>query len=718
MKRRWRPVLRAARTAPLLCLLAACATTGGSRPAGPVVPGTVPAPVTLERPPSLVVEAIVTDRKGAPAQNLRVTDFDVVVDGRHRTGLALGRLFRGPGAEFLAASRGPGGPGEVLPLSEPSRVVVLVIDQASFSPGDERAARSVAESCVGLLGLSDRIAVVTLPARPGSSTINFERVDVGKTLAALRPMWGREADSADADAAAAAPPGVAVAETARVGDLGAARVQAAQDEPSGRDVDRSAATVPGTEAIPPAKLKAHAAATLDSLRRVVRALETAPGAKTILFLSSGLVATDLSSEMGAVTTEAARAHARIVSLQVPSTSALREVGASDLNELAQATGGRLVVPGGRPEQAMERLANELSFSYLLMLAPMPGDGEPSPHAVTVALRGRSGLNLQAPRLVLPWRIPPDELATALSPRAQVEAMKAAAPPPSADRPAAIGPQYRLPGFSLFPHDHSVDLVVARVSQYAWDYGRELSSIVSEETYKQEVRGDIDQKQAANAPPDSSARARTLVSDYLLVKVPGMDGWLPFRDVFEVDGKQVRDREDRLVKLFLQAPSPAVAVERANQVFRESARYNIGPVLRTLNVPTLPLWFLEPGNVRRFAFRKVDEAKFEGRTGWVLEFSESVRPTFVKTSAGSDVPVLGRVWVDPINGQIFQTRISALSATITVKYAQRPGVPGLWLPESMEEHYVAGRSEISATATYANYRRFQVQTSEQVVMPKK
>ncbi len=171
MNHRWRHLALAAVAAPLVLFAAACATTGGGRAAAPAEPGAAPVPVTLDRPPSLTIEVIVTDKKGLPAQDLRVTDFDVVVDGRRRPGLALGRLFRGPGAEFAAASRGPGGPGEVLPLSEPSRVIVVVVDQASFSPGDELGARAVAEASVGLLGLSDRVAVVTLPALQRTATI-------------------------------------------------------------------------------------------------------------------------------------------------------------------------------------------------------------------------------------------------------------------------------------------------------------------------------------------------------------------------------------------------------------------------------------------------------------------------------------------------------------------------------------------------------------------
>ena len=45
--------------------------------------------------------------------------------------------------------------------------------------------------------------------------------------------------------------------------------------------------------------------------------------------------------------------------------------------------------------------------------------------------------------------------------------------------------------------------------------------------------------------------RVLTSDLLLVKPVGTDRWVQFRDVFEVDGKPVHDRSERLVKLFLE-----------------------------------------------------------------------------------------------------------------------------------------------------------------------
>ena len=115
----------------------------------------------------------------------------------------------------------------------------------------------------------------------------------------------------------------------------------------------------------------------------------------------------------------------------------------------------------------------------------------------------------------------------------------------------------------------------------------------------------------------------LLSDFLLVQVPG-EGWLPFRDVFERDGKQVRDREERLAKLFLSESASRQTFDQAKEIMDESARYNIGNVSRNINIPTLVLTLLTPVNRTRmrFEFGKVDE------TGTIVEFKETSQPTYV------------------------------------------------------------------------------------------
>ena len=47
------------------------------------------------------------------------------------------------------------------------------------------------------------------------------------------------------------------------------------------------------------------------------------------------------------------------------------------------------------------------------------------------------------------------------------------------------------------------------------------------------------------------------------------GWVVFRDVFEVDGKAQRDRDERLMKLFLKPD--ADTFRQAQRIAEESAR---------------------------------------------------------------------------------------------------------------------------------------------------
>ena len=82
--------------------------------------------------------------------------------------------------------------------------------------------------------------------------------------------------------------------------------------------------------------------------------------------------------------------------------------------------------------------------------------------------------------------------------------------------------------------------------------------------------------------DVDAVVDVLRSDFLLVKIDNRR-WLPFRDVFERDGRPVRDRQDRLTKLFLGGATNSALVQ-AEKIMNESARYNIGNGTRTINVP--------------------------------------------------------------------------------------------------------------------------------------
>jgi hypothetical protein len=105
---------------------------------------------------------------------------------------------------------------------------------------------------------------------------------------------------------------------------------------------------------------------------------------------------------------------------------------------------------------------------------------------------------------------------------------------------------------------------------------------------------------------------------------------------------------------------------------------------------------------------------------VIEFTETERPTFISTAGGRDLPVSGRIWVDEASGTIHKTHLDAVDtsveAHITVTY-RRDVALGLWVPARMDERYRSGPSvQVTGTATYSRFRRFQVTTSEDVGAP--
>jgi hypothetical protein len=253
------------------------------------------------------------------------------------------------------------------------------------------------------------------------------------------------------------------------------------------------------------------------------------------------------------------------------------------------------------------------------------------------------------------------------------------------------------------------VLVDRAVAYVGEFQQRFGSMVSEERYEQSV-----QEPSGFGP--RSARPQfervTLVSDFLFVQVPG-EGWTPFRDVFERNGQKLRDREERLSQLFLNGSSRS-SFEQARQIMRESSRYNIGSVERTINVPTLALAFLTPEHRGRFRFELLRREE----DGAVLEFREVTRPTYVATTDGKDLPVSGRFWVDEATGAVRRSELDAVDTTveahIKVSYRFDDGLR-LWVPGRMEERYRNRytTSEVRGVATYSRFRKFQVSTSEEL-----
>ncbi len=275
----------------------------------------------------------------------------------------------------------------------------------------------------------------------------------------------------------------------------------------------------------------------------------------------------------------------------------------------------------------------------------------------------------------------------------------------ADRPAAQPP--------------TLGSVVERAGLYVLRYASQFSGIVAEETYEQDANGALQFNGRGRffALPEYSHRE--LKSDLLLVRLPEGDSWIQFRDVFEVDGRQVRDRNGRLEKLFLQPF--ASAVKRAEEIVRESSRYNIGSITRTINVPVLALAVLVPENRPRFQFSSGDAS--DGPLAntieeWIVHYQE-VRPeTLIRTDHNRDIFMRGRLWIDPSSGAVHRSELEAddvgISGRIEVTYRDEPSL-GVLVPSDMRETYRARTSgaSVDGHATYSNFRRFQVTVDERV-----
>ena len=262
---------------------------------------------------------------------------------------------------------------------------------------------------------------------------------------------------------------------------------------------------------------------------------------------------------------------------------------------------------------------------------------------------------------------------------------------------------------------TLDVVLARAAVYVADYEKRLQGIVAEELYIQNVMS------PARGRSRFNREGRQLRSDVLLVKLGDDDWWMQFRDVFEVDHRPVRDRDQRLYKLFINAKTDART--QAETIQNESSRYNLGPVTRTINIPIMALLFFEKlnqprldfkqgnaGNVKRFAeLAAADDI-------WLIEFRETGPGTMVKGTNNLDIPSKGRVWLDSSTGRILRTELitedTQLRAIVDVSYKTAPGLNSL-VPGEMREIYLVRQTEtrIDGKATYDKFRQFSVSTTE-------
>jgi len=272
-------------------------------------------------------------------------------------------------------------------------------------------------------------------------------------------------------------------------------------------------------------------------------------------------------------------------------------------------------------------------------------------------------------------------------------------------------------------------ILERAGSYVEAFQKQLSGIVAEETYVQEILP------AVGMNARGRRVQRRLRSDLLLLRPEGAVTWVQFRDVFEVDGRPVRDRQERLAKLFLRGDLSTE--KQVEEIWAQSARYNIGAIVRTMNVPVLPLAVLAPSSQTRFRF-SVDARQGNSRRPgigseapaiptfkvtaevWIVKFEEVEGPTLVHTTGGRDIFSHGRLWIEPDTGRVLVSEMitedGRVRGELLVSYQTQP-VLGLLVPIELRERYTepppARGPAIVGQATYSNFRRFEVSVDERI-----
>lgn len=344
----------------LCALLAVAPGAGGQQPSESPQP-----PVFGTGVDVVAVDVNVVDGQGRPVPSLQPSDFTVSVDGQVR------RLVS---AEFLALGREP---EEAEPARQShyssnaglaaGRLLVLAIDQGFIPSGEGRLVMDAAKLLLERLTPADRVALLAFP-QPTVS-VDFT-ADLGKVRDALGRIVGRSAAFAPS-----------------------------LEQPSSTAAPRTL-----SDSLTSTISRAHAQASTDVLRGLLRSLRQVEAAKSVVLISGPgwSESPDVLRELADLAAEA-RVSLYALQIEAPGVDASRggptdvpvvAGNAQGLQALASLTRGELFRTSGSGRGPFERIARELQGYYLLGFAPEPGDRDGRSHEIRVGV-SRSGMTVRS-----------------------------------------------------------------------------------------------------------------------------------------------------------------------------------------------------------------------------------------------------------------------------------------------------------------------------------
>jgi VWFA-related protein len=636
---------------------------GGSPPAASVAART-PAPDQQPSKPAsrLSICTVVLDSQQQPVAGLRPGDFNVQVN----------RVPR----EVVSAEPGAG----PLPRSAQSapvldwvpRTFLIIIDRDMLENADAQSARALATAIVDGLLPQDEVELVTLPAINRRATPTADRTAVREALARVsgrfQQVW--------------TPGGSEVSEIL-----------------SGRG---SATAAPGLFDIVAREARMRAAELLTAVSGFLDDLRGRRGPVIVVLLSNRIVTDSWNEpEINRTAAVAAAVVAPVYVIPLYGEHWTHQgVGVGGMRTLAKVTGGAVIPAVKNPNAAARQVLQETAGLYVLGVNWLASESAGQPAELSVTLTRPQATLLRAPS-----RLPiPSGKGTVTSPflvgaRAQWTApmMK-----PRDARISRVAPDPRTGS----PPEDAGSSVLARAGQFVDHCLRDFPAMAADEQYEQHVRRELPWR-------DILFRDRVMRSRLLLVRTPSLDeAWVPFRDVFEVDGVAVTDWDHRLEAAFAQAPE--AAVKEATAINELGLRFHIGTLSRGTISPMLPLMFLQAEYRGRFKFEPRGQEKVEGLPAQRIDYVEQAQPTLVTASRDTarDVRSQGSFWIEPATGRVLKATIVwdeglFLKTEIAVSY-QSTGLAGF--PVLVKETYStlsASGLLIEATARYSDFRRIPV-----------
>jgi hypothetical protein len=262
---------------------------------------------------------------------------------------------------------------------------------------------------------------------------------------------------------------------------------------------------------------------------------------------------------------------------------------------------------------------------------------------------------------------------------------------------------------------TLEQLLDRMGAYLEAYESQLSSVVADERFQQNVYG-----------VNSASRKYgvLLESEVAFVRLPGGGEWLGFRDVRKVNSRSVKDGGPSIGEVLASA---AGNFTKAHAIANASARHNLG-LPRTVNVPAAALDIIHPLHRSAHAWELQGADGVRGTRASVIGFVETARPTLVREPDGTNLVSSGRVWVEPGDGRVWRVEwiyqpehreappvqlrgnaaqravVRAPTPRLRVDFA--PDQPlGMMVPRIMTEVFAVAGGRGEGRATYTNFRRF-------------